>query len=59
LSNPAAEKVLKRRLTEGSIELVDKETSSPVYTRQLSKIGDRGYNVVRDSPGSDSEMDFD
>ena len=39
LSNPAAEKVLKRQITDGSIQLVDSESQSPVFTRQMSKIG--------------------
>ena len=33
LSNPAAERVLQRRITEGSIQLVDGDSQSPVFTR--------------------------
>ena len=55
LSNPDAEKVLQRRITEGSIQLVDSETKSPVFTRQMSKIGERGYLAAIESPGA-SEM---
>ena len=52
LSNPDAEKVLQRRITEGSIQLVDSETKSPVFTRQMSKIGERGYLAAIESPGA-------
>ena len=55
LSNPDAEKVLQRRITEGSIQLVDSETKSPVFTRQMSKIGERGYLAAIESPAA-SEM---
>ena len=57
LSNPAAEKVLKRRITEGSIEMVDPESQRPVFQRQMSKIGEKGYRAGAESPGGASEYD--
>ena len=50
LSNPAAEKVLKRRITDGSIELVNSDTQAPVFTRQLTKIATQGYRAANGSP---------
>ena len=64
LTNPAAEKVLKRQITDGSIQLVDSESQSPVFTRQMSKIGQHGYRAANESPGaselgSSREVDLD
>ena len=50
LSNPEAERVLQRGLTDGSISLVDPDSKSPVYQRQMSQIGEQGYRVVNASP---------
>lgn len=52
LSNPDAERVLQRGITEGSIQLVDSDTQSPVFKRQMSKIGEKGYLAAIESPGA-------
>ena len=54
LSNPETENVLRKQITSGSINLVDKDTKSPLYTRQMSKIGEQGYRAAQGSPGADS-----
>ena len=57
LSNPEAEKVLKNYIRKGSIQLVDQQSQSPVYKRQMSKIGESGYRAAAESPGaSDDEQ---
>ena len=40
LSNPETEQVLKRMLTDQSIQLVDSKDDRPLFTRQMSKIGE-------------------
>ena len=36
LSNPETEKILKRRISLGCIQLVDSASKSPLFTRQMS-----------------------
>ena len=56
LSNPEAEQLLQRRITDKSIQLVDQRSGNPVFTRQMSKIGEQGYRAAQQSPNA-SEMD--
>jgi len=53
LSNPETEQVLKRRITDKSIQLVDAD-KSPLFTKQMSQIGEKGYRAGLESPGASS-----
>mmetsp|Transcript_42868 Transcript_42868/g.56685 ORF Transcript_42868/g.56685 Transcript_42868/m.56685 type:complete len:94 (-) Transcript_42868:117-398(-) len=51
--------MLRKQITSGSINLVDKDSKQPVYTRQMSKIGEQGYRAAQGSPGADELLDED
>lgn len=57
LSDPEAEQVLRRGITDGSIKLVSQDSQSPVFTRQMSQIGEHGYRAANASPVA-SELDL-
>ena len=44
MSNPAAEKLLKRQLTDGSVKLVSQTSNEPAFQKQLSIIGQKGFD---------------
>ena len=46
LSNPEAEEVLRRQISLGGVQLEDKQTKSPLFTRQMSQIADQGYRAA-------------
>ena len=56
LCNPETEKVLKRRISLGCVQLVDSISKSPLFTRQMSQIGEHGYRAADKSPDA-SEID--
>jgi len=43
---------MQRLIKQGSMRLEDANTKSPVFTRQMSKIGEQGYRAAVGSPGA-------
>lgn len=59
MTNPAAEKLLKRQITEGKVQLVKQESMEPAFVRQMSKIGEKGFEAaaLQTEDEADSQLD--
>ena len=53
MSNPAAEKILQRQITDGSVKLVHQDSQEPAFTRQMSKIGEQGFEAAKQQTQTD------
>ena len=45
--------MLRRQISLGGVQLEDKQTKSPLFTRQMSQIADQGYKAAQDGDESD------
>lgn len=54
MSNPNAEKILRRQITDGSVKLVHQESQQPAFTKQMTKIGEQGFDRARQQTQTDA-----